>query len=143
MTKKKTTSKSIYDLFDCDKDMEVKGIWQDFGVYGKFLIARAGGANARYVTMLSKAMEPYQRQLQKDMMDNKVAEDILIRVFSRTVILDWEGVIGRDGKEIKYSVENCIKLLTDLPDFFLDMREESARLQNFRKHDLEDDSKNS
>lgn len=139
---KKTERKSIYDLFSCDTEMEKKGIWQDFGIYGKFLIARSGGANARYVTMLSKAMEPYQRQLQKDMMDNDVAESILRKIFAKTVVLDWSGVIGRDGKEIKYSYDNCIKLLTDLPEFFQDMREESARIQNFRKSDLEEDSKN-
>lgn len=139
MTKK---SKSIYDLFDRDEGMETKGIWQNFGIYGKFLIARAGGSNSRFSSTLSKVMEPYQRQIQKNMLEESIANELLVKVFAKTVILGWEGVTGKDGNEIKYSYDACVKLLTDLPDFFLDMREEAMRISNFRKVDLEDDGKN-
>lgn len=139
MTKK---AKSIYELFERDEDMETKGIWQNFGVYGRFLIARAGGSNSRFSSMLSKVMEPYQRQIQKNMLEESVANDLLIKVFAKTVILGWDGVTGKDGNELKYSYEACVKLITDLPDFFLDMREEAMRISNFRKIDLEDDGKN-
>lgn len=139
MTKK---SKSIYDLFERDENMETKGIWQNFGIYGKFLIARAGGSNSRFSSMLSKVMEPYQRQIQKNMLEESVANELLIKVFAKTVILGWEGVTGKDGKALKYSYDACVKLLNDLPDFFLDMREEAMRISNFRKIDLEDDGKN-
>ncbi len=141
-TKTKSKAKSIYDLFERDEDMETKGIWQNFGPYGKFLIARAGGANARFLSMLSKTMEPYQRQIQKNMLPEDVANELLINVFARTVILGWEGVIDKDGKAIEYSYEACVKLLTDLPDFFIDMREEATRIQNFRSAEFEDDAGN-
>lgn len=139
---KKSKSRSIYDLFDRDEEMEIKGIWQNFGIYGRFLIARAGGSNARFSSMFSKIMEPYQRQIQKEMLEESKANELLIMVFAKTVILGWEGVTGKDGNELKYSYKNCVKLLTDLPDFFLDMREEAMRISNFRKIDLEDDGKN-
>ena len=135
-------AKSIYDLFERDEDMETKGIWQNFGPFGKFLIARAGGSNARFISLLSKTMEPYQRQIQKNMLQESVANDLLVKVFAKTVILGWEDVTGKDGKELKYSYEACVKLLTDLPDFFLDMREEATRIQNFRKADFEEDAGN-
>ena len=65
-------------------------------------------------------------------MDNEKATELLADVFSRAVVLGWENVRGRDGKEIPFSAENCMKLLLDLPALFKDIQEQAELLANYR-----------
>lgn len=115
--------KSLYAAFQTSENSEKgEGIVLNYGDYGKFRIHRAGGANRRFGTLFQAKMKPYTRQLQTDTMDEDLAREISIEVYAKTVVIGWEGVVGRDGDELPFSEENCVQLLTDLPDLFRDIQ---------------------
>lgn len=144
----------LYALFETDKKFETKGIWYTFsedevdkeGVVikkgTKFLLARAGGANTAFAKSLEVKTRPYRRQIDNDNMDPDLAMKLMVEAFVGTVLLDWVGAMSKKGKHLKYSKENAIKLMTDLPDLFTELRTEAQRLSNFQAEQIEDDSGN-
>lgn len=129
--------KSIYELFGSDESLETKGIWHDFGDYGRFLIARAGGSNKPYAKALERETRPLRRSLEAGAIDEERSRALLAKVFADTVVLGWEGVIGRDGEELPFDRDNCRKLLTDLPNLFEDIRTQATSWAQYRKQALE------
>lgn len=137
----------LYESFSTNKNYEKSGVWLQYGENTKkqpikFLIARVGGANTAFSKALEAAQKPYRRQIQTDTMDERVAEGIILDVFARTVILNWEGVQDRDGVDMPYTKENVIKLMTDLPDLFADIRVQAQNVTLFRDATNEVDAKN-
>lgn len=131
----------LYKMFETDKNLETEGIWYSFDKDTKFLLARAGGSNIRFAKILENKTRPYRRQIDNGTIDTEFGNSLLIEAFAEAVILGWTGVKakGKNGKEMKYSVENAVKLLTDLPDLFAELREEAARAANFRNEEIEED----
>jgi hypothetical protein len=119
---------SIYELFETDAAMEQEGIWVNYEDFGKFLVARAGGANKAYQKALEKELRPHRKLLKKrkaalpvDIVSNAVKA-----AFIETVLLDWQGIKDRKGKAIKFSKENAAKLFEDLPALYEDLLEQSS-----------------
>lgn len=138
---------SLYKQFATDKNVERDGVVLSYGKNSKnkdinIRIARAGGANIRYTKLLEAAIKPYRRQLQNETMDNGVAEDITMRVYAQSVVLGWEGVEDENGNDMKFTVENCMKLFKDLPDLWADIQSQATRAALFRQDILEADAKN-
>ena len=75
-------------------------------------------------------------------MDNDVADKITKEVYAQTVVLGWENVEDENGEELEFSVANCIKLFTDLPELWSDIQQQATRASLFRAEILENDSKN-
>lgn len=134
---------STYSAFANNEELETQGIVVDYGPAGKFLIARAGGANRKFQRVSEKVFRPYRRQIEAKTIDPKVADKLLAQVFAQTVILGWENVTDRDGNELEFSPENAQKLLLDLPDLFASLREEAVAAANFRADEVEEDLGNS
>ena len=138
---------SLYSQFKTDEKLEKEGILLEFGLTdnGKPIhirIARAGGANKMYERLLEAEVKPYRRMIQNESIDNSIVQGILRRVYSKAVIIDWENVQDAEGKDIPFSVENCHKLLQDLPDLFLNIQDASQRAALFRVDTREADGKN-
>lgn len=131
-----------YDTFKADESLEQQGIELDYGDAGLFKIARAGGSNKEFARLMEKVFRPYRRQMDAGTMDEKVADKLLAEVFAKTVILDWKGVTDKNGKNLPFNTENAVKLLTDLPDLFADLREQAMKIANFRAVEIEADLKN-
>lgn len=128
---------SLYNTFETDKSLERDGIVLDYGFNSKqqpvqIRIARAGGANAKFAKVIEQKMKPYKRAIANDTMDNKVAEKLLIESYADAVILGWEGVEDRQGNPLDFTRENVVKVLTDLPDLFLDIQQQSQKSALFR-----------
>lgn len=134
---------STYSKFATDVDLEKNGITLDLGSAGKFVIARAGGSNERFKRAIQRASRPFRRAIANETMEEKQADEIAAKAFAQTVVLDWSGVTGPDGKPLPFSVENAVKLFTDLPDLFAEIRRAAADGSLFRKEILEADSGNS
>lgn len=137
---------SLYTTFGTDKSLEKDGIVLEYGsnaqgVPVQIRIARAGGANVKFAKVLEHKLKPYKRTL--DALDNKVAEKLLIETYADTVILSWTGVQDREGNDLEFNRDNVIKVLTDLPDLFIDIQQQSQKFALFREEIRELDSGNS
>jgi len=145
---------NLYKMFGVDKKTEQEGV---LVVYGDFrlLIARAGGANQKFRRLLQAKLKPYRHQLDNDTMDEKVSEQLLIQAYAEAVILGWESKVeAEDGTvtwapwlatpdgNLPFTVENCVKVLTDLPEFFKDIQQLSSKAALYRKAEEEADAKN-
>jgi len=133
-----------FNAYKTDDALESKGIWLNYGKDGKFLVARAGGANKRFTKRMEAATRPYRRQLEAGTFnDNDLLEKVLAEVFAETVILGWEGITNKKtGEDVPFTKENCIRLLKAIPNLFADLREQAASMANFRQEGLEEDAKN-
>lgn len=138
-----TDQVSIYDALETDESLEREGVMLDFGDYGRFKIARSGGKNQAYNTRVRAVLKPYQRQMDAGLLSDEKLAKLLARPFAEHIVKGWEGVRARNKEVIPYSVEAAEKLLTDLPELFMIIREHSALLANFRKEDTEAAIKNS
>lgn len=134
---------SIYDALETDAELERAGVVLDFGDYGKFKIARAGGRNQAYNSRVRAILKPYQRQIDAGLLDDEKLAKLLAKPFAEHVVKGWEGVYDRNKQPLEYSVAAAEKLLTDLPELFMIVREHANLLANFRKEDNDAAVKNS
>ncbi len=132
-----------YDKFGTDANLEKTGIELDLGESGLFVLARAGGANEQFQKRFEALTKPHRRTIQAGVMDNSIAEGILARVYAECVILRWERVTGPDGQPLEFTVDNAMKLLTDLPDLFKVIQETASEASMYRAIEREADSGNS
>lgn len=138
----------IYKTYGTDKSLEQNGILLDVGPGFKGLpatvrIARAGGANTAFTSLVEFKMKPYRRQIQNDMMDRKVADNLMREVYVKTVILGWENMTDAEGNELPFTEENALKVLEDLPDLWADIQQVSQKAALFREMEREADKGNS
>jgi hypothetical protein len=134
---------STYKSFKTSENLERDGIILDLGDVGKFRIARAGGRNVRYQKRLEALLRPHRRALQTETMSEEVAREVTIQAFSETVILGWDGVTGPDEQPLPFSVDNCKRLLSDLPDLFNEIRRFAENSSLFLDSIKEAEAKNS
>lgn len=133
--------KSIYDIFGADQSLEKSGIELDYGSFS-LTVARAGGANAQFKRVLEQLAKPYKHAIQRGILDEETQKRILATAYARAVVLNWRGVVDRNGEPMECNEENIVKLLLDLPDLFDSLQEEASKLANFQKEEEEDDAKN-
>lgn len=138
---------SLFETFETDESVEKEGLFLNYGKNKDgtdicIKIARAGGANTAYHKAINRKMKPYSRQYQAGVMDLEVQSRIVKEAFAETVVIGWEHVQERDGTEIPFSRENCIKLFERLPELFVDIQEQATKSTLFRNEVLEGDSKN-
>lgn len=129
---------SIYEMFATDLKIETDGFIHHVTDKISFRLARAGGANAKFSKVMEAKTRPYRRQIQEDTMDITLANKLLIEAFAETVVLGWEG-ITKKGEDVPFSAEAAVKLFTDLPDLFNELREAAAKQSNFRAAEVEED----
>lgn len=128
-----------YDHFKTDENIEnSEGITLDYGKAGKFKIHRAGGANQRFRNYAQAKFKPYTRQIQQGTLDDDVANELNADIFAKTVVIGWEGVTGKDGQDLPFTVDNCKQLLIDLPDLFVDIQKAAQDASLFRKQMIEE-----
>lgn len=131
---------SIYDVFETDTNDEVGGIWLDFPNGASFKVARMGGSNKGFNRVFRRRTKAYKNSL--DSMPDEMLEQISVDAFVDGCLLDWEGIVGRDGVEIPFSKENATKLLKDLPELRDNLINEARNFENFRKESVDEVAKN-
>lgn len=140
----------MYDIFQTDEDLEVSGIWIDYGDF-RVKIASAGQGNKKYVRYAEKALKPVRRAMQAGALSNERSLSIMSDIFAKTIVIDWQvkvegnwktGIEGPDGEIIPFNYDNVKKVFEDLPNLFIDIQEQANSIANFRKIELEEDSGN-
>jgi hypothetical protein len=114
---------SLYKKYETDAKAEVGGVELDFGDGVIFKVARAGKSNPAFAKASRKRTKPFLFAIRAGTLDDKMAQEILVKVFAEAVVLGWEGVTDREGKEIEFSFDSAVKLFNDLPDLFEQIKE--------------------
>jgi len=104
----------IKKTYGTDKIKEEKGVWEDLGDGARVLVARIGNPNYRKV--FEQLTKPYQKSIRRGTLSEEKATDLIIKSLAKSVLLSWEG-LKEDGKALKYSEAEAVRLMTDYPDF--------------------------
>lgn len=134
---------SLYKTYKTDPKIEEDGRWLDyFGEGIEIKIARAGGANKKYMRCAEKFRRKFKRQIELDRMSDDVALKEGIEVYADSVILDWKGVKDENEELLPFNRENVIKVMNDLPDLFFDLQAAAVDGKLFSADIDEQDVKN-
>lgn len=141
----------MYEAFQTDAELETAGVWIDYGDF-KICLARAGGANKKFVKLMEQRTRPHRRAIETETFDNDRATLLLQDVYADSVIMAWEtkvddkmvpGIEGPDGKLLPVTKVNMLATFKALPDLFKDLQEQAAKNALFRTQLLLDAAKNS
>jgi len=133
---------SLYKKFATDPSVESDGVVLDYGDGCRIRVRRAGGANKEYIKALEKFSRSHRFQIQSNRISFDESRRILVEIYASTIVLGWEGVTDKDGKDLPFSRENCIQLFQDLPDLFQDVQDQAGNAAIFRASIDEVDAKN-
>jgi len=140
----------LYDTFETDASMETEGVFLDYGDF-RVRVAHTGGANKKYINLLETKLKPLRRGLEAGAVSNDRATAILMEIFAKSIVKDWQtmvdgdyksGIEDRDGNIIPFNEENVLKTFRNLPKLFQDIQEQAGSIANFRSADLEEEAKN-
>ena len=135
---------SFYTQYNTDENLENgQGVDLDYGDCGTITIHRAGGTNKKYAKVASAKLKPFSRQIKMGTADAEAIRKVMVEIYADSVIVGWKGVKDAEGKPMKFSRENVIKLMNDLPDLFDDIQDQADKISLFRKEQAEEIAKNS
>jgi ADP-dependent phosphofructokinase/glucokinase len=126
---------TIYDMFLTSDSLETNGFQLIFG-QAEFTVARAGGKNKLFI----EARDKYLKIFTRDDAENSAL--FMANVWASSVVKGWKNVHDENGKELKFTHENCVKVLIDLPDLFDDIRSQSRDFQQFKERAVKEAEKN-
>lgn len=129
----------VKKLFGVDAEKEQEGVVHEMGEGLKMRIARIG--NPKYQKRFQALSKPHRRALRRGTLSDEVAEKLLIQCLSETIVLGWEG-LEENGEEVPYSLENCIKILTDYPELRNYVNDIANELEGYQAEDDEEATEN-
>jgi len=124
--------------FGTDPDIESAGIDVHLGGDLYLTLARAGGGNLRYEASMRKHFAPHKRALSAGTLDEKTATEVLKKVYSEAVIIGWRGTLQIDGDTLPYSPANALRAITEFPELWRIVQEESGKFTNFRAAEVQE-----
>lgn len=154
---------NLYHMFKTKEEHETQGVWLEYGRTDptpehpdgepiRIKIARAGGKNTSFNKALEKATRPYRKAIQTNTVSLDTIENLYKEVFVDHVVLDWTNVSApiKDAsgavsgfERLSYTRENVLRVLTDLPDLYADLKDQANSLSLFREDEREADLGNS
>jgi hypothetical protein len=142
----------MYDTFETDSNLEQNGVWLDYGDF-RMLIASAGQGNKNYVRYAEKKLKPVRQAMNAGALSNERSLALMADIYSKTIVLNWEvrgedgewsqGIEDKEGNIIPFNQENVEEAFHNLPRLFMDVQEQAQSLSNFRRAELEEETKNS
>lgn len=98
----------IFAAFSTDQVLESTGKWFSLSKTAKVLVARSGNQNYADALRESMGESPLEGLVGREA--DEVAEELLVRVMSNTILLGWKG-LSYQGKEVPYSAEMARTML--------------------------------
>lgn len=119
----------IFNTYATDEIAEVEGRWHKIGKDAQVLVARTG--NTKYTAAFRKALADSDVDLANGGEEaDRVAEEMLVDVLARTVLLDWKG-LSFHGAAVDYSIDMA-KTMLRVKDFRKRITNIADSLENFR-----------
>jgi hypothetical protein len=129
---------SLWKAFGTDEQMEVSGVpikpagFNADGTEATFFVARIGGQNHQFTKIRDQIMRPYSREIEAGTLDPQHMFRLNVEVFVKANLKGWQHVRDIDEQEIRFSYDNAIKLLTQLPDLYLTLAYEAGKIANYQ-----------
>lgn len=137
---------SLYKEFKADDRATSDGVWIEYDVGAKspvrFRVRQAGGTNPAYLKALEKHTKPLRRRYRNGDIPLDKVNGALVHVFAEAVITGWENVEDEAGRPLAFNRENVVKVLTDLPFLFEDIKDQAGNFDLFRAELREADAGN-
>ena len=105
---------AVKKAYGTDLKKETEGRWHNLSMIdgAKIKVAKAG--NPENEKLLRKLYKPYAQQIRRGKdLSKSVQDEIELKLLTKTILLDWEGIPDGEGGEIPYSEENAKELLSD------------------------------
>lgn len=130
---------NIFDMFETDAKLEKEGVTLEYGVNSlgqpMFIrVARAGGANTKFLKTYEHVTKPYRRQLDSGLKLPKDLNDRLNReLYARAVVTGIGGFEERDGTPVPLgSVEEVMAFFERLPNLLADVMVQAQNMSLYR-----------
>lgn len=121
-------------VLDQGKKVFVDAAWTSIDG-ASFQVAQAN--NPKFQRVFQTLQLPHRRKLDKGTMDPSESQKIAIEAMAAGLIIDWKGIQDPEGKDIPFSKEVAIVLLTQRPDIREHIQEFALELENFRAETVE------
>ena len=128
---------------DETREFTLEGVTMKEGVDIVLIGKYAGRSNTGYTNAILRAntargrMKKRQRITAKTLIKNREDDQ---EIFANHVLVDWKNAFDDEGKVVKFSVDDCLDLLSELPDdIFDEVREFYADPASFREDALSDE----
>lgn len=127
--------------YQTDSNVENEGVDLGFG-NGRFItIRRAGGSNTTFKTYFASEYGKLGKDVEGKVLDNDEATNVMFDIYAKTIVMDWRGWTDAKGKEIPFSVSNCITLFKEAEEIWLTVYDNAQKLSNFRSLEVQDSGK--
>jgi hypothetical protein len=103
----------------------IDGVWRDYEEGSRLRIAPAG--NSRYRAFIRKRARE-MRNAQRLVRSGQGADMLTLEATAYTILTDWSGIVGDDGKEVKYTPERGVEAFKKFPAFLDDVTDMSAEV---------------
>lgn len=121
--------------FKTDKELEESGTWIDYQSGARFKIARIG--NPKFSEYILK----HGKKQMRSFIGDEVAIELMKDAIANTILIDWDNILGDDGKPMQYTVDNAREAL-DIPDFYEEILGFARNIEYFRIEEIEAAEKN-
>ena len=123
---------NLDSMYQTDDASEKEGVWFQVDKGVRFMLKRFGGKNSsEYKKAMAKHFKPWAGMIQKGIMADNDEALIMNKIFVDVSFVTWEGVVI-DDKEVPYSKEAAISLLTRLPDLAEDLIKYATDVAHFK-----------
>lgn len=137
---------NLYGTFGSESTLEMGGVLIPFELEGggevRFKIRRAGARNTEWRKVYNEVMKPHEEAINLDKLSEEENKLLLAEVYSRSVVIDWEGIKDAEGEDVPFSVQSCKELLEFYPDLLANLMTEAHLRSNFRHEEMETTAKN-
>lgn len=154
----------LFKAYKTDSGVEKTGIIYTPDSSTMITLARAGGGNTKFASVLDAKAKPFRRQIDAGTLDPKMDKLMMAEVYAATVVKNWETIV--DGKAVQgieadptapegtyttaldknglvpFNAKNVVATFILLPDLFQDVQREAQRVANYLDDAREDAAKN-
>lgn len=112
----------------------------------RVLLARAGGSNQKYNSLMSKWLKDNRRAVELDAYSNEKFRNELAEFYADAIVLNWETEIERDGEKVwivgiegeeenttvPFTRDNVVSYFNEVPDFLNECKLFAENLGHYR-----------
>lgn len=138
---------SLYKQFKVDGNKQKEGVEVKFAPNDDesiptFRLSYMSLTNQRYTKILERESLPFKRVMDLKRLSAEQDNMIMVRTFCESILLGWDNIQDIEGKPFPFNFENAVKLMLDLPELFLALKQEASDVSKFRADELELAAKN-